>query len=141
MPEESPVAKQSPAKKRYKAVSGDNVDELISKILLELDLAIPFVRIQKGKYLIGTEVKTLMITNNHVMVRIGGGFDPLPRYLEKNEDEDITKLKRMMDKEGKAVDEVIVDLLGKANAEAVVIKSFNKALAAAVFDKAMNKDI
>lgn len=47
----------------------------------------------------------------------------------------------MMDKENKTVDEVVIDLLGKANAEAVVIRSFNKALAAAVFEKVMDRDI
>jgi len=38
---------------------------------------IPIVKIDKGKYLIGTEVKTIQIKNDSLLVRVGGGYQTL----------------------------------------------------------------
>ena len=38
---------------------------------------IPIVRIESGKYLIGTEVKSMQIKNESLLVRVGGGYATL----------------------------------------------------------------
>jgi hypothetical protein len=38
---------------------------------------IPIVRIDSGKYLIGTEIKSMQIRNESLLVRVGGGYATL----------------------------------------------------------------
>jgi len=49
--------------------SGDLELMLLSKI--------PIVKIEDSKFLIGASIKTLEIKDQHVMVRVGGGFEEL----------------------------------------------------------------
>ncbi len=101
----------------------------------------PVIRMQQGKYLIGTESKQLVITNNHVMVRIGGGFDPIAKYIEKNEEGELSKLRRLTEDGEKDIEEVIRELLMKFNAEAVVMKNFMKVLNKDVVDRALRGEL
>ena len=58
----------------YKATKGDDVDEAMAKLINFHGFKLPVIRMAEGKYLIGTESKSVMIKNTTCVVRIGGGF-------------------------------------------------------------------
>jgi len=41
----------------------------------------PIIRVKSGSYLIGTDLKMLMIKGNICMVRVGGGWERLDEYI------------------------------------------------------------
>jgi len=63
--------------RKYKTIRGDAVDEVVGSLITKQDVKVPIIRMQAGKYLIGTESKLLIIKGQSVMVRIGGGFERL----------------------------------------------------------------
>ncbi|CDW86537.1 growth arrest-specific protein 2 [Stylonychia lemnae] len=112
--------------KRYKSIRGDQVDEIVEKIVYEMDIQLPIIRILQGRYLIGTEYKMLMIKNDSCMVRVGGGFEKLEEYIMRNQDAELDKIKRMMVDNGKSFAEVMTSLLEKFNADKTVIFNYQK---------------
>lgn len=54
----------------------------IKELEFQLSTLLPVIKLDKAKYLIGTEVKMLEIQRSIVMVRIGGGYQPLLDYLK-----------------------------------------------------------
>jgi ATP-dependent protease Clp ATPase subunit len=117
----------SPNKRRtvYKAVKGDQVDEALEKIINAHNVALPVIRIRTGKYLIGTDAKMAEIRGSTCMVRVGGGYQKLDEYIERVQEAEMDKIKRMMS-EGKTYNEVIIDLLTKYGAENAVITQVQK---------------
>lgn len=71
-------------KRVYKAVKGDLVDEIVQKIIFDLKCELPIIRVVTGRYLIGTDLKMLMIKGNICMVRVGGGWERLDEYILRN---------------------------------------------------------
>ena len=63
------------------AFKGDKLDEEVGKVLNRQNASLPLIRIQQGKYLIGTEVKMIKIKGESCMVRVGGGWEKLEVYL------------------------------------------------------------
>lgn len=68
----------------YRAVKGDFLDEIVQKIIYELKCELPIIRVVTGRYLIGTDLKMLMIKGNICMVRVGGGWERLDEYIIRN---------------------------------------------------------
>ena len=52
---------------------------LMSDLELEecLRLTLPIVKLDPNKYLIGTKIRSLIVKNNHLLVRVGGGYQEL----------------------------------------------------------------
>ena len=50
--------------------------DLMTNVELEelLRLILPIIKLEKGKYLIGTKVHTIMFRNKKLITRVGGGF-------------------------------------------------------------------
>ena len=69
---------------RYKSIRGDHVDEVVERVVNGNEINLPIIRIQQGKYLIGTELKMLVIKADYCMVRVGGGFERLEEYIYRN---------------------------------------------------------
>ena len=61
----------------YKSVKGDDVDSAFASLVNSLNFNLPLIRLGPGRYLIGTEVKMIVIKNSTCMVRVGGGFERL----------------------------------------------------------------
>ena len=97
--------------RRYKSIRGDTVDEVVGNVVNKQDVKVPIIRMQAGKYLIGTESKLLIIKGQSVMVRIGGGFERLDEYLKRNEVNELEKIKKLMTDKKKTFNQVMVDLL------------------------------
>lgn len=59
---------------------------------------IPIVKLDKGKYLIGTEVKAIQIKNDSLLVRVGGGYVTLEEHIEKVARYECLKINNLMRK-------------------------------------------
>ncbi|CDW72038.1 UNKNOWN [Stylonychia lemnae] len=112
--------------KRYKSIRGDTVDELVESVVNKSDIQVPIIRMMQGKYLIGTESKLLIIKGVSVMVRIGGGFEKLDEYIQRNQKNELDKLKKMMNDKKKTYNQVMVDLLKQYCKDEKVVKNFLK---------------
>ncbi|CDW88396.1 cell division protein [Stylonychia lemnae] len=112
--------------KIYKAVKGDAVDEVVQKIVFDLKCQLPIIRVASGKYLIGTDLKMLMIKGTICMVRVGGGWERLEDYINRVQDQEIDKIKRLMTEVQKPYQLVMVDLLININAEQTVIQNYQR---------------
>lgn len=44
---------------------------------------LPVVRIEAGKYLVGTNIKTMSVKNDIVLVRTGGGLMSLEEHISR----------------------------------------------------------
>ena len=122
----SPSPVKQPAKVVYKAVKGDHVDELVAKLVRDLNIKIPVIRVKPGRYVIGTDLKMLVIKGEICMVRVGGGYERLDEYVKRNQDIEIDKIKKLIKESGKNFRFVMVELLKKYKAENLVIDSFTK---------------
>lgn len=68
----------------YKSVKGDQVDEAMEILINRFNVNLPVIRIGNGKYLIGTEQKMVVLKNSTCMVRVGGGFERMEEYIQRN---------------------------------------------------------
>lgn len=71
------------------AVDMMSLDEMVRKILGQCTCTnqYPMIRVSEGKYKIGNSLTLIFvrILRNHVMVRIGGGWDTLENYLNRHD--------------------------------------------------------
>lgn len=86
----------------------------------------PIIRVAAGKYLIGTDLKMLMIKGTICMVRVGGGWERLEDYIYRVQDQEIDKIKRLMTEVNKPYQLVMVDLLLNVNADEKVVANFQR---------------
>jgi hypothetical protein len=73
---------------------------------------IPIVRIESGKYLIGTEIKSMQIKNESLLVRVGGGYATLQDHLSKCARQECLKLQNLMKKKNLDYKEAVCSLIG-----------------------------
>ena len=43
----------------------------------------PVVRIEANRYMVGTEAKAIVMKADKMLVRVGGGFDPLENVIDR----------------------------------------------------------
>ena len=110
----------------FKADKKDELDQAINKALSKIHVKVPFMRIKKSKYLIGSTSCMARITNNNVMLRVGGGWEKLEAFLLRHEEEHKEKLRRLMEAKRISLEQVIYDLLVKFEADESVLKAQKK---------------
>lgn len=66
----------------YKAVKGDQVDELFAAQLNASGLAVTVKRLSPGKYLFGTKQILAKIINGKLVIRVGGGYMSAEEFIE-----------------------------------------------------------
>jgi len=96
---------------RYTSVKNDAVDELLGRFIERNNVRIPIHRIEKGSYLFGTKKVAAVLKDGRLLIRVGGGFMSLEEYFDKNADKEQEKLKTLMAKEKKKLDEVVKMML------------------------------
>lgn len=82
--------------RKYKAAKGDDIDEQMARIINTHGIRLPIIRMGNGKYLIGTESKIAVIKGTSCVVRVGGGFENMEDYILRHEDEELEKIKKLM---------------------------------------------
>ena len=72
------------------------------KEALEVEMAtyMPFVKLEPGKYLIGTRERTLQIKGRNILVRTGGGYMHFEEYLRHYSRSECISLNKLVRKEG-----------------------------------------
>ena len=79
---EADRAKRETSKQFYKAVQGDQVDELLAKYINSMEVAVPIRRLGEGFYLFGTRKIYAKVLNNKLVVRVGGGFMSFTEFID-----------------------------------------------------------
>lgn len=76
----------TPSKGKYKAVSGDLTDELLAKIINEMNVTLPIARISTGWYLFGTrKLYAKVVGGTQLIVKVGGGYCNMKEYIAGNQ--------------------------------------------------------
>lgn len=81
---------------KFSVTKKDALDKAIGLALRGLLIKVPFIRMKQEKYLIGSTSVMARITNNKVMLRVGGGWEGLESYLNRNQDDLREKINKMI---------------------------------------------
>ncbi|CAI2384350.1 unnamed protein product [Moneuplotes crassus] len=95
----------SPKKVTYKAKKGDEVDQLLAKYIQ--DCPVPVKRLGSGFYLFGTRKIYAKVMNGKLVIRVGGGYMVIQKFIETYADQELIKIKSILEKEGlSSIDEI-----------------------------------
>ncbi|KAJ7997012.1 hypothetical protein DPEC_G00224500 [Dallia pectoralis] len=88
--EEQPLEETAPEDKPQRRTSNtQNLDEMVQHLISRCTCPtqFPMVKMSMGKYRVGDSSTLIFvrILRNHVMVRVGGGWDTLQHYLDKHD--------------------------------------------------------
>uniref|UniRef100_H3BDQ1 Growth arrest specific 2 like 2 n=1 Tax=Latimeria chalumnae TaxID=7897 RepID=H3BDQ1_LATCH len=83
-PVETPIPKPQRQRRDFK-----NLDEMVQHLVSRCTCPVQFamIKVSEGKYKVGDSSTLIFvrILRNHVMVRVGGGWDTLEHYLDKHD--------------------------------------------------------
>ncbi|CAI2384031.1 unnamed protein product [Moneuplotes crassus] len=82
----------------YKAKKGDEVDELLAQYIQ--DCPVPVKRLGRGFYLFGTKKIYAKIMNCKLVIRVGGGYMIIQKFIETYADQELVKIKLILEREG-----------------------------------------
>jgi len=57
-------------------------DMTLAQLEAAMAALIPIVKLEQGKFMIGTEKKQVLVKNEKLIVRIGGGFEPMETHID-----------------------------------------------------------
>ena len=87
---------------------------------------IPVVKLDTGKYLIGTEVKSMQIKNDSLLVRVGGGYCTLEEHIAKVARYECLKINQVMRKQNLDFKNAVCYFLDKHKVNVKVKNGFLK---------------
>ena len=68
-------------------------DELLAKIMNQMNVDVPIARISSKNYLFGTrKLQTKVVQDNNLMVRVGGGYCTLIEFIETYQQGELIKI-------------------------------------------------
>ena len=91
----SGAAKKDAAKDAYSAIKGDLVDEMLARYINQCGVQLPITRLGNGFYMFGTRRIFAKISNNKLIVRVGGGFTSIDEFITQYGEGELTKIKGM----------------------------------------------
>ena len=68
---------------KYKAVKGDEIDELFVQHLNQVDIDLEVKRLSSGQYMFGTKRIQVKIINDKLLIRVGGGYMSVEEFIEQ----------------------------------------------------------
>ena len=89
------VAQSKMAKRKYKALRGDSVDEMLANVINIKNCDIPISRMGDGHYMFGSKKIFTRIMNNKLVVRVGGGFMSMDEFIATYAESERLKLEHM----------------------------------------------
>ena len=95
---ENIIGTPAPVDINYKAVKGDEVDEMLA--LYMKDCPVPVKRLGNGFYLFGTRKIYAKIMNGKLVVRVGGGYMFISEFIVTYSDPEIAKLTKIAENLG-----------------------------------------
>ena len=85
--------KELPSK--YKAVIGDEVDELLAKYINSMEINVPIRRLEPGFYLFGTRKIYAKVLNQKLVVRVGGGYMSFTEFIDAHALPELKKINEL----------------------------------------------
>lgn len=82
----------------YKAVRGDEVDELLAQYIQ--NCPVPVKRLGGGFYLFGTRKIYAKIMNGKIVIRVGGGYMVVQEFIESYAEAELAKINAILEREG-----------------------------------------
>ena len=74
-------------RKRYSAIKGDPIDELMAQHINAQRFYVAIERLAEGTYMWGTKKFFAKIMNNRLIIRVGGGFMNIDEFIKNMENE------------------------------------------------------
>ena len=81
--------------RKYRAVKGDSIDEMLASVLSIKNCEIPISRIGEGWYMFGSKKIYTKITNNKLICCVGGGYMNMDEFISQYAESERLKLERM----------------------------------------------
>jgi hypothetical protein len=85
----------------FKPKKGDEVDEMLARMLAELGCKVPIKRLGDGYYLFGTRKIYAKIMNGRLVIRVGGGYMDLIEFVHTYSEVEMHKIENLI---GKGID-------------------------------------
>lgn len=82
----------------YVAVKGDLIDEMLAKYIQ--NCPVPVKRLGGGFYLFGLKKIFAKILNGKLVIRVGGGYMIIEKFIETYADQELQKLRKVAEREG-----------------------------------------
>lgn len=82
----------------YVAVKGDLVDEMLAKYIQ--NCPVPVKRLGGGFYLFGLKKIFAKILNGKLVIRVGGGYMVIEKFIETYAEQELQKLNKVAEREG-----------------------------------------
>ena len=98
-------------------------EEEINMLLTSL---LPVLKLEAGKYMIGTEKKPIQIKNDSLLIRVGGGYATLEEYLHQNGPFECIKIAKVMRDKGCDFKAAVEFYLNKHKASKKVVEEWLK---------------
>jgi chromosome segregation ATPase len=83
---------------KYVVAKGDLVDEMLAKYIQ--NCPVPVKRLGGGFYLFGLKKIFAKIMNGKLVIRVGGGYMIIEKFIETYADQELTKLRKVAEREG-----------------------------------------
>lgn len=78
---------------KFKAVKGDEIDELFVEHLNQVDYDLEVKRLSTGQYMFGTKRISVKIVNGKLLIRVGGGYMSVEEFIEQYGKMEMLKLR------------------------------------------------
>lgn len=88
------------ANSTFKGVKGDELDEMLANYMQLAGCPIPIRRLGGGFYMFGSRKIYAKIMNGKLVIRVGGGYMVIEKFIETYADAEIDKLGRIAKKQG-----------------------------------------
>ena len=85
---------------------GDNLDNMISNYINQVNCPVPIRKIGNGFYLFGTKKIYAKILNGKLVIRVGGGYMIIEEFIAVYADQEMVKISKLSD-------EQLLELAGK----------------------------
>ena len=85
---------------KYKAAKGDKLDQMLADFLNMADCPSPIRRIGGGFYMFGSKKIFAKIINGKLVIRVGGGYMVIEKFIETYAEDEMAKLQRIAEKQG-----------------------------------------
>jgi len=80
--------------RKYKAIKGDEIDEMFAEALNRANLNLPVKRLGPGKYMFGSRQIMAKIINGKLVIRVGGGYMSVDEFIDQYGKIELLKLMR-----------------------------------------------
>ena len=81
--------------KTYKAIKGDELDEMLAQYIDKTRIDLPISRIGGGQYMFGSKKIYAKVMNNKLVVRVGGGYMNMEEFINTYAESERLKLQHM----------------------------------------------